>query len=82
MTLFSFKKLFPWCFLGLAQPLWAESVGEKKTVLDFEGTSIQGELKKPDELSFESNTLQGKRSLVETPLHFHAALLREIELGP
>ena len=50
----------------------------KKTQLDFEGTQIEGELKRPHEFYFQHRPQEQLDSLVKKRKNFHREMLRDV----
>lgn len=53
----------------------------KKTTLDFEGTSIEGELRSPGEFYFKNRKEERFDSLVKRRKNFHREMLRDVVLS-
>ncbi len=53
----------------------------KKTSLDFEGTSIEGELKNPGEFYFQHRPEEKFDSLIKRKKNFHREILRDVVMS-
>ena len=69
---------------GLNSPVWAQEkqaprvVYPKKTELDFEGASIEGEIRNPGELYFQRRPEEKFDSLVKPRKNFHPEMIRDV----
>ena len=68
--------------LAVSAWVFAKDGGEarsgKKTQLDFEGASIEGEIRNPGEFYFQRKSEEKMSSLVKRRTHFHRQLLRDV----
>ncbi|MFZ9595736.1 MAG: hypothetical protein ACO3A2_06615 [Bdellovibrionia bacterium] len=74
-------------FFGLGSSYAQESKKEprviypKKTEIDFDGMSIEGELRKPGEFYFQHKPEEKMDSLVKRRKNFHREMLRDAMLS-
>ncbi|NBU20049.1 hypothetical protein EBS43_01350 [bacterium] len=58
-----------------------DSKSSRKTQLDFEGASIEGEIRSPGEFYFQRKSDEKMNSLVKRRSHFHRQILRDVVLS-
>ncbi len=66
---------------GESKPSKSRIVYPKKTELDFEGASIEGELKNPGEFYFQHRPEEKMDSLIKRRKNFHREMLRDVVLS-
>jgi hypothetical protein len=67
-----------WSPLGHAEP---QTVYAAKTKFDFDGMSIEGELRNPSEFYFQHKEQEKVDSLVKRRKNFHRELLRDVVMS-